>query len=182
MTRRSRHQILILFRKLWLSRTLGCLGYLDQESSLAEKALIEARRFGHAFTLTHALIEICISEWGRRPPKALLARADEAVSLAAKFTMFEPQGIMFRAWCMTTLKPEDGTGLIAHALTAFRATGSNLWVPLFLTLLADAYGKVGIPGQNLACLDDAVRLFEVTQEHLTEAELYTIRGAALFVA
>jgi hypothetical protein len=37
-------------------------------------------------------------------------------------------------------------------------------------LLADACGKVGKAGEGLACLNDAARSIEVTQEHSTEAE------------
>jgi predicted ATPase len=163
--------------RLWLSRTLGCLGYLDQAHTEKEKALAEARRLGHAFTLTHALVEICTAEWGLCLPAALLARADELLSLAVEqFTMFEPQGMMYRGWCLTALGQEDGTTLIKRGLAAFRATGSSLWVPFFCMLLADAYGKVGTPLEGLACLDDALRLVEVTHERSTEAEIHRVRG------
>jgi predicted ATPase len=101
---------------------------------------------GHAFTITHALVEICISEWGLRTPGSLLALADELVALAAEqFTMFKPQGTMFRGWCLTALGQEDGSALVRRGLAAFRATGVNLWVPFYLTLLADAYAPARAP-------------------------------------
>jgi predicted ATPase len=143
-------------------------------------ALTEARHLGHAFTITHALVEICIAEWGLRAPEALMARADELVSLAAEqFTMFEPQGMMFRGWCLTALGQEDGTALVKRSLAAFRATGSSLWVPFFLTLLADAYGKAARPKEGLACLDEAACLVEVTNERATDAEIHRVRGELL---
>jgi tetratricopeptide (TPR) repeat protein len=166
--------------QLWLSRALGCLGYLDQARTKMDWALTEARHLGHTFTITHALVEICIAEWGLRAPEALLARADELVSLAAdQFTMFEPQGMMFRGWCLTALGQEDGTALVKRSLAAFRATGSSLWVPFFLTLLADAYGKAGKPKEGLACLDEAACLVEVTNERTTDAEIHRVRGELL---
>jgi class 3 adenylate cyclase/tetratricopeptide (TPR) repeat protein len=169
-----------LVGQLWLSRALGCLGYLDQARTKMEWALTKARQLGHAFTITHALVEICIAEWGLRAPEELLPRADELVSLAAEqFTMFEPQGMMFRGWCLTALGQEDGTALVKSSLAAFRATGSSLWVPFFLTLLADTYGKAGRPKEGLACLDEAARLVEVTNERATDAEIHRVRGELL---
>jgi len=167
---------------VWLSRTLGWLGYLDQARTQMERLLAEARRLGHAFTITHTLVEICIAEWGMRAPEALLARADELVSLAAaQFTMFEPQGMMIRGWCLTALGQEDGAALAKRGLAAFRATGSKLLVPFYLTLLADACGKAGKPEEGLACLYDAARLVEVTHEHSTDAEIHRIRGELLIL-
>jgi predicted ATPase len=142
-------------------------------------ALAEARRLGHAFTLTHTLVEICIAEWGVCSPESLLVNAEELLSLAEQFTMFEPQGLILRGWCLTALGREDETLLIKRGLVAFRATGSNLWVPFFLTLLADAYGMAGKPEEGLSCLDEAVRLIEFTQERCTESEVHRIRGKLL---
>jgi class 3 adenylate cyclase/tetratricopeptide (TPR) repeat protein len=170
-----------LVMRLWSSRARGCLGYLDRARTESERVLAEARRLSHTFTLTAVIVEICIAEWGLRTPEDLLARADELVSLAAEqFRMFEPQGMMFRGWCLTALG-QDETLLIKRNLAAFRATGSSLWVPFFLTLLADAYGMAGKPEEGLACLDEGADLIEVTRERCTESEMHRIRGKLLLL-
>jgi class 3 adenylate cyclase/tetratricopeptide (TPR) repeat protein len=170
-----------LVMRLWSSRALGCLGYLDQARTESEMVLAEARRLGHSFSLTAAIVEICIAEWGLRTPEGLLALADELVSLAAEqFRMFEPQGMMFRGWCLTALG-QDETELIKRSLAAFRATGSSLWVPFFLTLLADAYGMAGKPEEGLACLDEGAGVIEVTHERCTESEMHRIQGKLLLL-
>src|SRR3984885_7350110 len=168
-----------LITHLWHARTLAWLGHLDQARTDMATALAEARRLGHAFTLTHALVEICIAEWGLCSPKSLLVSAEELLSLAEQFTMFEPQGMILRGWCLTALGRGDETLLIKRGLAAFRATGSDLWVPFFLTLLADAYGMTGKPEEGLACLNEAARLIEFTQERCTESEVHRVRGKLL---
>jgi class 3 adenylate cyclase/tetratricopeptide (TPR) repeat protein len=165
--------------RLWHARSLAWLGHLDQARTDMATALAEARLLGHAFTLTHALVEICIAEWGLCSPESLLVNAEELLSLAEQFTMFEPQGMILRGWCLTALGREDETLLITRGLAAFRATGSNLWVPFFLTLLADAYGMTGKPEEGLSCLDEAARLIEFTQERCTESEVHRVRGKLL---
>jgi tetratricopeptide (TPR) repeat protein len=168
-----------LITRLWHARTLAWLGHLDQARTDMAAALAEARLLGHAFTLTHALVEICIAEWDLCSPESLLVSAEELLSLAEQFTMFEPQGTILRGWCLTALGREDETLLIKRGLAAFRATGSNLWVPFFLTLLADAYGMTGKPEEGLSCLDEAARLIEVTQERCRESEVHRVRGKLL---
>jgi class 3 adenylate cyclase/tetratricopeptide (TPR) repeat protein len=168
--------------QLWLSRTLGWLGYLDRAGTQMESTLTEARQIGHEFTTTHALVEICIAEWCMCAPETLLARANELLSLAAEqFTMFEAQGMMIRGWCLTALGQKDGALLAKRGLAAFRATGSSLWVPFYLTLLADAYGNAAKPEEGLACLDDAARLVEVTHECSNDAEMHRVRGKLLIL-
>ena len=115
---------------------------------------------------------------GSGSPELLLLSAEELLSLAEQFTMFEPQGMILRGWCLTTLGREDETLLIKRGLAAFRATGSNLWVPFFLTLLADAYGMAGNE-EGLSYLDQAARLIEFTQERCTESEVHRVRGKLL---
>jgi tetratricopeptide (TPR) repeat protein len=168
-----------LITRLWHARTLAWLGHLDQARTDMATALAEARRLGHAFTLTHALVEICIAEWGLCSPESLLVSAEELLSLAEQFTMFEPQGMILRGWCLTALGRGDETLLIKRGLAAFRATGSDLWVPFFLTVLADAYGMTGKPEEGLACLNEAARLIEFTQERCTESEVHRVRGKLL---
>jgi predicted ATPase len=76
----------------------------------------------------------------------------------------------------TALGQEGGTALVKRGLAAFRATGVNLWVPFYLTLLPDAYRNEGKPLEALACLSDAIDLIEVTHERATEAEIHRLRG------
>jgi len=101
--------------------------------------------------------------------------------VASSFTRF------FTVYRKNKILPANGPGLAAlcgvrpKTVPPSPATGSNLWVPFSLTLLTDAYGKVGKPGEGLACLDDAACSIEVTQKHSTEAELCKIRGELLSI-
>jgi predicted ATPase len=61
-------------------------------------------------------------------------------------------------------------------LAAYRATGGELWRPYFLSLLAEAYGKVGQVEEGLSALAEALDFVGRTGERFSEAELYRIKG------
>ena len=57
-----------LITRLWLGTHARLAWSSHQARTDMATALAEARRLGHAFTLTHALVEICIAEWGLARP------------------------------------------------------------------------------------------------------------------
>jgi len=67
-------------------------------------------------------------------------------------------------------------GLVAH-----RDTGAELNRPLFLSLLAEAYGKVGQPEQGLTVLVEALAMVDKTGERCWEAELHKQEGELLLM-
>ena len=64
-------------------------------------------------------------------------------------------------------------------LAAYQATSAELWVPYFLGLLAEAYGKAGQPADGLRLLDEALTTAERTAERWCIAELDRFKGEAL---
>ena len=60
-----------------------------------------------------------------------------------------------------------------------RPTGSALWEPYFLALLADVYAQAGQVEAGLATLDEALAAAQATGERWAEAELYRLRGSLL---
>ena len=66
-----------------------------------------------------------------------------------------------------------------RGITAFRATGSVFFVPYFLGLLAEQYGKIGRVERGLTLVSEALAAVERTGERWYEAELYRCRGALL---
>jgi predicted ATPase len=70
-------------------------------------------------------------------------------------------------------------GQIRQYLAAQRETGSAVWEPYFLGLLADAYAEDGQVEAGLATLDEALASAQATGQRLGEAELYRLRGSLL---
>jgi hypothetical protein len=73
-------------------------------------------------------------------------------------------------------------GFIAHirrGLDAWRAAGSEVGRPLWLSLLAGALAKDGASVEALAVVDEALGAVARTGERLCEAELYRLKGELL---
>ena len=82
------------------------------------------------------------------------------------------------------VEPGDIAAGIARAregIAAWRATGAELFVPLYLTQLAQAYGKVGQADAGLAALDEALAIVERGGEHLWDAELSRTKGELMLM-
>jgi adenylate cyclase len=74
--------------------------------------------------------------------------ADELVSLSTdqKFPMLCAMGTLYRGWCLTAAgQEEEGFALLDLGLDAYRAAGTSLWTPFFLSLMADAHLKACRP-------------------------------------
>jgi hypothetical protein len=74
---------------------------------------------------------------------------------------------------------EEGIALIRQGLASYRATGAELGRAQFLTLLIDAYGKIGRTEEGLTMLTEALATVNKTREHHYEAELYRLKGELL---
>jgi predicted ATPase len=66
-----------------------------------------------------------------------------------------------------------------QGLAALRATGAELRRPLFLALLAEAYGGIGQSEEGLHVLAEALAAGEQTGGRFYEAELYRLKGELL---
>src|SRR5712691_4002323 len=69
-----------------------------------------------------------------------------------------------------------GIARTREGIAAWRATGSELFLPFHLTRLAEAYGKVGQADAGLAALDEALSIVERGGEHTWDADLYRVKG------
>ncbi len=84
---------------------------------------------------------------------------------------------MFRGWALAMQgQGEEGIAQLHQGLAAWRATGTEMGQPHFLTLLAGAYGKVGPLEKGLTVLAEALDAVDKTGERVYEAELYRLKG------
>jgi predicted ATPase len=63
-----------------------------------------------------------------------------------------------------------------QGLAGYRATGAETLRAYFLSLLAEAYGKVGQTEEGLSVLTEALAFVDNTGERFYEAELYRLKG------
>ena len=108
--------------------------------------------------------------------------ASDLIELATRhnFAHWRAIGEVFRGWTRSvTGKTAEGLQLIEEGIEDYRATGSIVWVPLFLALKAEALHLAGRTSEALGAITEAERLVERSEAHCWSVELYLLRGAVL---
>jgi predicted ATPase len=85
--------------------------------------------------------------------------------------------MLYRGWlCALTGKASDAVQMITSGVTAWRATGANQHLPLYLAQLAKAYAELGQFDDAWRCMGDAMAAIETTKETWFEAEVSRTAG------
>ncbi|AMR82014.1 adenylate/guanylate cyclase domain-containing protein [Cupriavidus nantongensis] len=167
------HGLALLATDLWL------LGYPDQARARSLEALTLAQTPANppdsadALLFATALRQLCREVHPVRDlAQALLALATEyglPFGLAC--------GTIFSGWALAEQgRAPEGIEMIQRGLSAYRATGAELWRTYFLALLADACARAGQAKSGLAALTEALAAADRTKERLYEAELHRLKG------
>jgi predicted ATPase len=114
------------------------------------------------------------------------AQAEASLTLAHEhgFALWLGWGTSLQGWALiehaaqsgAREQREGGLDQLREGLAALRATGAELWVPLFLGALAQAYMHGGQAEEGLRVIAEALALVEKNEERWNEAELYRIKG------
>ena len=166
----------------WLSWVLFALGYPDQALARHHEGLVEARNLAHPNTLAQVLF--CagmFSQW-RQDRDEVMEHANASIRLATEqgFATWLAMATILRGWVLAQVgEIERAITEMKQGLAAYRATSAELWVPYFLGLLAEAYGKAGQPADGLRLLEEALATAERSGERWCSAELDRFRGALL---
>ena len=166
------------------SETIGAwvlwsLGYPDQALRMSQKSITLAQQLSHPFSLAYALGHAARLYQFRREEHTVQERTEAAVALSTEqgFPFFLTQGMIFRGVVLAEQGwSHEGIAQIQQGITAFRATGADLYRPYFLALLAEAYEKAEQGEQGLAVLAEALAAVDNTEERFYEAELYRLKG------
>ena len=160
---------------LWL------LGYPNQALQRSQETLTLARELSHPFSLAYAL------GWAARIHRLRgdqhLSRGfeEEWIALCTEhgFAHQLAMATVSRGWGLTEEGCcEEGLVQIHQGLTAYRATREELGVSSYLTLQAEAYGKVGNFAEGRHTLIEAQEFIDRTEERFWEAELYRVKRRA----
>jgi len=172
--------------RVWLSRTLVCLGYVDQARLRRDEALADARPLGPfnlAYALGHAGYGVNWAVEGAKSAPTMLRCADELLAIANEqgFPVWIGIGSFVRGWCLSMVgQATAGLTPMLQGIATYRATGCNVGIPFFLTVLAEAYAMMGQPEEGLNQLAEAEKMLEATtQERWAEAEMHRMRGTLL---
>ncbi|MBV8336043.1 MAG: AAA family ATPase [Alphaproteobacteria bacterium] len=171
-----------VFSQAYLGNALFCLGFPDQALARSNANIPEARRLAHPPSLAGGLAigarllsligdDVALDEWVRQLCE---------VATEHGFPHWQAQGAIYRGW--VKVRNEDvaeGMSLLRGGITAYRASGTELFVPHYFDLLASACEVAGQVEEGLALLDDALRMVEKTGERWFAAELNRHKGQLL---
>ena len=161
---------------------LWVLGYPDQALWQQHAAHTLAQELAHPPSLAFTRMLAAMAYQLRREAHAAHEQAEALIALATEqgFALFLAIGGILRGGALTALGHRgEQVGQIRQELAAVRETGTALWVPYFLGLLAEAYAQEGQVEVGLATLAEALAAAQATGERWGEAELYRLRGVVL---
>ena len=107
---------------------------------------------------------------------------DEMIAITAGHALAQWNAgtTVFRGWAkIQNGDVAEGISLLRSGLTAYRAPGTEMFIPHIIALLAAAYEIAGQAEEALALLDDALQLVERTGERWFAAELNRHKGQLL---
>jgi tetratricopeptide (TPR) repeat protein len=164
----------------WLALTLAYLGYIDQARSRMNEAVAEARRLGHAHSLSHTLVFSSWLDWLNGTP---MEHVDEVVTLTREhgFPHYLGWALAYRGKSLVAVgKAQQGLALLTQALDVLRATGNGVSMPMLFTWLAEAYAALGKHDEEQRWFDEMAQVIKTTEERVSEAELlHRVRGDLL---
>jgi class 3 adenylate cyclase/predicted ATPase len=155
------------------------LGYPETALADADHALEDARESGHAGTLMYAqfhtsLTNILCAKYAAANTQSneVVRLADEKGAALWKALATMQKGSVFAL----SEKVSEGIQMITSGITAYRSTGSRVYLPIFWSHLSSAYAQLGQFDDAWRCIGEAVTAVETTKERWYEAEINRIRG------
>ena len=161
---------------------LWYLGYAEQGLARNDEAVTLAQHIVHPYSLGYALTVAASFHQHRREVRATQECAEAAIRLAMEqeFTYWMAYASIPHGWALAQRgQAREGLEQMPQSMQAFRATGSEILRPWFLSLLAEAHGSLGEPGAGLEALKEALTLVDTTGERWYEPELYRLKGELL---
>ncbi len=164
----------------YLGWTLCQLGFPEQAMTAGRRAVAEARRVQHPFSLGYALTFFTALHRMLRQPDATLALAEETMRLgtAHGFPLWRVGAGLKHGWARVMRGDAGGLVEMQECVDAVRSLMSGILV-IFLETQADGLREAGRPEAALAVIGEALALVERLDDHHVEAELHRLKGACL---
>jgi len=157
-----------------------CLsGWPEQAWSRAERGIARANELAHPFSLANVLAHAVwvrqfrgefAQAWALIQTLVALGREHGFAPDVTRGTMDQGSVLVQRG------ELAEGVKLLTEGLAQYRATGSRVVLPRFLSFLAEAYGQQGAVEEGLKVIDEAIHLTETTFDRFWAAEVYRIKG------
>src|SRR5262249_28393593 len=120
----------------------------------------------------------------RRELQATQEQAEALIALSREhgFILREAAAVPLLGWALAKQgQVEEGIAQIHEGFATTHATGTGLWQPGCLALLAEAYGDAGQPDQALTALAEGLDLASRTGYAVLEPAWYRLKGELLLM-
>ncbi len=167
---------------LWGAFALWMLGYPDQAVRRGEEALAMANELPNPANLINTLAFVATLHVLRRELSAARQRAKATMEMSAeqRNPTYLGHGRIVHGWAQTAQDQiQDGMAEIEQGIATFQATGARTWLPYFLGLQAEAYGRAKRIDDGLGSVAEGLALADKTEQHCWRAELNRIKGELL---
>ena len=165
--------------RCYLAEILWIQGYADQARQLSHQALRLARQLAHSYSKAVALSSaVLLHNWlGEQMAARDLAEELIALTQQQGFPFWLAVGTVRHGWTLVAQgQKEQGLAQMRQGLALFQTTGAKFALPSFLFDLAEAHEKAGQVEEGLALVAEALKRIVETGEHISEGELYRIKG------
>src|SRR5262249_52224984 len=167
----------------YLSWALWHLGKVDRASEVAAEAMKRAEELSHPHTLVYTICHACgFMDLFRRRCEDTQLYAGLVVSLCIEngFSHWVNCGRVLEGWVeICRGKVDQGIELLRAGVVAWQTRGARLWLPVFLTLEAEACGKAGRGDAALRAIEEAYTVSRDNGERWAMAEVLRVKARLL---
>ena len=161
---------------------LWMLGYPDQALHRSQQALALAQEVAHPYILGFALQNAGHLHVQRREAQAAQARVKACLGIATDqgFPLRLAHGTVLLGWALAAQGQwAEGITEMQQGVAALQTIGQEARRTVWLTLLAEGYGKAGQVAAGLHAVEEALTIAARRGERQCEAELYRLKGELL---
>lgn len=169
-------------QRCYLALALWHLGYPEQALAMSRETVALARVVAHPYSLCYALHHTAwLLQHCRLGAEAIKAGEEEQkIGSEQGFTMWLVTGMLYRAGGLVLQgRAAEALPLLKEGLDAYRNAGAGLALPYYLSILGDAYTKLGKFEEALKALDEGLAIAEKNDDRFQEAELHRLKGELL---
>jgi predicted ATPase len=163
-------------------KALWALGFPDAAMRRMQAGLEFARQLAHPQSLAYAARFVAQLHQLRGEPLLAQERANEVLRIAEEYglELWISFGRIDLGWADAELgEVRRGIEQMQQGLSAYQATGTKIWYPVFLGSLADQLNKAQRITEGLDVIAQALSCAEQSGEGYALAELHRIKGELL---
>jgi len=163
-----------------------CLGYPEQALAQLDASQKMGEERPHPFSQVVSLHFGALLYQQRRETEKTDRYATELSEICKEhgFSVWAPTGKIMKGWTLqqnSNDPHEEGLALIREGIAEWKANRSRVLLPVYLGMLADAYGQCRKPQEGLQTIDKAFEAAAESGERTNEAELNRLKGELLLM-